>query len=135
MNHVGKLTVMILLLTLLILTILIEYAIPEFVPEEQPTHVILLEMKVNPDSMKRLKTYLSKILTESRKFDGLIRLRVSHSENEPNNILLYQEWKDKQSFRNYIQWRNENEVLEKIMQKLDTPWIRKQYVFESDIQN
>ena len=68
---------------------------------------VLLEANVKPESMEDMKKFMADNLGDTRAFDGCHGISVHTSVDDPNTMVLVEEWESKDHYEKYLGWRTE----------------------------
>lgn len=76
--------------------------------------LVIGEVHVAPDSMDEFKTYLRKILPDSRAYDGFERIELYEDTEDEGPIIFVEHLESRAHQEKYIAWRTETGVMEKL---------------------
>lgn len=76
---------------------------------------VLLEFSVKDDAIEALRTWLRRILPDTRGFDGCVSIAVTQNQDEPTAITVVEQWVSRQHYEKYLQWRTDNGDLEELV--------------------
>jgi len=76
--------------------------------------LLIVEVKVKPDSIDDLKTYLKEILPDTRSFDGNQGLDVYFDIEEKDVMVLVEKWESPEHYHKYHEWRISTGVIDKL---------------------
>ena len=82
---------------------------------------VILGLQVSSESREELLKILESILPDTRTFKGCQSIIVTHNSDNPNNIVLLEQWDTRADHESYIAWRGERGDLEKLGALLMAP--------------
>ncbi|MDH3602532.1 MAG: antibiotic biosynthesis monooxygenase [Candidatus Tectomicrobia bacterium] len=83
--------------------------------------VVLLEVQVKPEDVDNMKAYFKEILPDTRAYDGCQGIDVYGNLDESTNLVLYERWDSRQHYDNYLAWRAETGVVDRLGSMLSGP--------------
>ena len=82
--------------------------------------LVLVEAKVKDGSADALEALMTKILPDTRSYDGCERITVNFDEAR-GTIVLIENWGSETQYQKYLDWRKETGVLDEIVSHLAEP--------------
>ncbi len=82
---------------------------------------VILDIQSKPECIDELKSTLENILPDTRSFDGCLNVKVIENQDNPLNILLFEDWVSREHQEKYLQWRAETGALEALGNMLTQP--------------
>ena len=80
-----------------------------------------------------MKSYLDEILPDTRAYDGCQSLDVYFNTEDTGNMVMVAFWDSRVHYENYLNWRTETGVLDKVgLMFAEPPIIR--YFYRTDLQ-
>jgi quinol monooxygenase YgiN len=76
--------------------------------------MVILEAPVKSDEVSNMKSYLAKILPESRAYEGCQALDVYFNSEDEGKMVLVEHWDSRQRHEKYLGWRTETGVMAKL---------------------
>ena len=77
--------------------------------------LVLLEMNAKSGSAADIKNWLRDELHHARGFDGCNSITVQSNQDDPNNMVIVEDWDSRQQYEKYLAWRVERGDIEKLM--------------------
>ena len=68
---------------------------------------VLLEMRVKEDCVDKLKSWFKSIITDTRDYDGCTSIYVVQNQDDPQNLVIVEQWETRQHYEAYLAWRTE----------------------------
>ena len=84
---------------------------------------VLLEATVKPECIDELVKMFAENFKQTRAYDGCIDVYMNRSHDDPNELVLVEEWETRPHYEHYIAWRTETDVSEKLAGMLSAPAI------------
>ncbi|TDF34923.1 hypothetical protein EYS14_21315 [Alteromonadaceae bacterium M269] len=78
------------------------------------TIITKFELRPKDKTGNSLTEFLTQILPATREYEGCQGAQFGLSESENKSILLLEEWRTKETFEDYIQWRISTGDFEKL---------------------
>jgi len=76
--------------------------------------MVLLEAPVKAEDISNMKSYLAKIFPETRECDGCQGIDAYFNMEDEGKIVLVEHWDSRAHHENYLRWRTETGVMDKI---------------------
>ncbi len=87
--------------------------------------LVLLEVKVKPEEISNMKSYMAKIIPDTRTYDGCQGIDLYFDTGDTASMVAVEYWDSISHYEKYHAWRKETGVLDKIGTMLSgTPNIR-----------
>ena len=83
--------------------------------------LVLLEGQVQPNKIVEMKSYMKKELPDTRSYDGCQGVDVHFNLDDPENMVVMEQWESRGHYDKYLQWRTETGVLAKNVTMLTGP--------------
>ena len=68
---------------------------------------IILEVKIKPGSGDETIALFKELLPDTRKYDGCISIDVYRNQEDPEVIVLVEQWEQRPKHEAYLNWRTE----------------------------
>ena len=81
--------------------------------------MVIVQASINPKHTAEMKSYLAQILPDSRAFEGCQYIDVYFEIDNPDNMVLVEEWDSREDYGKYHAWRTETGVIDKIRSMVD----------------
>ncbi|HBR96863.1 MAG TPA: hypothetical protein DD979_05750 [Gammaproteobacteria bacterium] len=81
---------------------------------------VILEAAIKPGKKDALVALLDSLLPETRAYQGLTHITI-HTDAKGENILFYEEWESAANYEDYLQWRTETGVMDKLGAHFSAP--------------
>ena len=75
---------------------------------------VLLEATVKPEEISNMKSYLAKVLPESRTYDGCQGFDLYFNTEKKGDMVLVEHWDSRAHHEKYLGWRTETGVMDKL---------------------
>ena len=82
---------------------------------------VLLELKAKSGTGGGLVGVFKQILPDTRAFDGNIGVTVLQNQDDPDTLVLVEEWETKPHYEKYLAWRTETGAMDQLAPALDAP--------------
>jgi quinol monooxygenase YgiN len=69
---------------------------------------IIVDMNVKSGSLDQMTAFMRDNLGDTRAFDGCKSLMVQSNVDEPNNLIIVQQWQSRAHYDKYLGWRTES---------------------------
>ena len=76
--------------------------------------LVLLEINVKPENVNDVTNFMRDELHATREFEGCNGLTVHSSQDDPNTLVLVEDWDSRPHYEKYLGWRTERGDLEKL---------------------
>jgi quinol monooxygenase YgiN len=86
---------------------------------------------VKTESIHDVRQLLEEIIPTTKTYEGCISQHVFWQEDKPENFVLVGEWISKEKYNNYIQWRKDNNILQKFIAMFEKPPVTEFYKKEN----
>ena len=85
------------------------------------SQIVTFEITAKKGMEKELLAFFKDTLHETSDFEGCMRVELHTEEQSEGTIFMFEEWKTKQNYENYLAWRGERGDMDKLMQFVDGP--------------
>ena len=75
---------------------------------------ITFVLNLKPEVTEQMCAGFSEMLKDTRKFPGCRSVNIYRNDEDPNKIILLEEWDSRQDYEKYLAWRNEDGALDKM---------------------
>lgn len=82
---------------------------------------VLLEVKAKPGTASELVATFKSILGDTRAYDGCKGVDVYQNSDEPEVIVLVEQWESRAKYEAYLGWRQETGFVDKLVAAIDGP--------------
>ena len=82
---------------------------------------IILEIKAKKGTSSEVLNILRSTLPDTRNYDGCIGLKTYQNQENPDIIVLVEEFENKDKYSKYLGWRQETGVFDNLVTKLEEP--------------
>lgn len=82
---------------------------------------VLLEVTTKPGRMGDLLRMFTENFKQTRVYEGCIDLYMARSEEDPDTVVVVQQWERRSAYDHYLAWRTETGMLDKLMSLAATP--------------
>ena len=69
---------------------------------------VVLELKLQPGTREQAKKEAAAILPDTRKFAGYVSLNLLESTDEPDVLMIVEQWESRAHYQAYFNWRMES---------------------------
>ena len=83
--------------------------------------LVLVEGPVSPENIADMKAYMAEILPDTRAYDGCNGVDAYFNMDDPCNMILVEYWDTRTHHEEYVGWRTETGVMDKIGTMLSGP--------------
>ena len=83
--------------------------------------LVLLEVKVKPEEISNMKSYMAEIIPDTRTYKGCQRIDVYFDTGDTASMVAVEYWDSLAHYEKYHAWRKETGVLDKIGTMLSKP--------------
>ena len=80
---------------------------------------VILDFRAREDSIEDLRSYLHKILPETRGYDGCNNLYLIQNQDDPMALVVIEQWDTRPKYEKYLAWRTETGVVDELITFLD----------------
>ena len=86
---------------------------------------IILEIRAKKGTSSEILNILREVLPDTRSYDGCIGLKTYQNQENPDIIVLVEEFESKDKYSKYLAWREETGVFNSLVARLEeAPSIR-----------
>ncbi len=82
---------------------------------------IILEIKAKPGTSSEIIDNLREVLPDTRRYDGCLGLKTYQNQENPDVIVLVEEFESREKYSKYLSWRQNTGVFDKLASKLQEP--------------
>jgi len=82
----------------------------------------MLELNVVPEVAERVKAGFKDLLVDTRAFEGCEEISVLADQDNPNRILVLEQWATRASYDAYLKWRTERGDMDNIAKVSTEPF-------------
>jgi quinol monooxygenase YgiN len=82
---------------------------------------ITFEMNLKPEVADEMCARLVDMLPETREFPGCRSVNAYRSDEDPNRIMLIEEWDSKEDYDKYLAWRNRDGMMDAMKDIMTRP--------------
>lgn len=82
---------------------------------------VVLELKLQPGTREQAKKEAAAILPDTRKFAGYVSLNLLESTDEPDVLMIVEQWESRAHYQAYFNWRMESGTMAGIGALLAAP--------------
>lgn len=68
---------------------------------------VILELNLKPEVVEAVKDGFAATLVDTRKFEGCEEISIIQSEDDPNKLLILEQWETRANYEAYLKWRTE----------------------------
>ena len=76
--------------------------------------LVILEVNAKPENSGDLINYMKDELHHTRGSDGCNGITVHRNQDDPNNIVIVEDWDSRPQYEKYLAWRKERGDLDKM---------------------
>lgn len=88
---------------------------------------IVLELNAGQNKLETLLKTLQTILPDTRCYEGCNQVIVLTNQDDPYNIILLENWENREKYEKYLRWREERGDLDALGEMLSQPASLKLY--------
>lgn len=77
--------------------------------------LILVDVKIKPQSFDDLKNWMRNNLHDTRAFDGCNGITIQRNQDDPNNVIFVEDWESRSHYEKYLAFRSERGDIEDLM--------------------
>ena len=82
---------------------------------------VLLEATAKPECIYDLIAMLHENFKETRVYDGCIDVYMNRGHDDPNQLVLVEQWETRPNYETYLAWRTDTGVSEQLAGMLSAP--------------
>ena len=82
---------------------------------------VLLELKAKAGTGGGLAGVFKQILPDTRKFEGCKGVTVLQNQDDPDTLVLVEEWETKENHQKYMAWRTETGLVDQLVAAIEGP--------------
>lgn len=75
---------------------------------------VLLSVTAKPECLDELVAMFTENFKQTRVYDGCIDIYMTRSHDDPNELLLVEQWETRPHYERYLAWRGETGVVDKL---------------------
>ena len=75
---------------------------------------VLLQVTAKPECIDELIEMFGENFKQTRVYEGCIDIYMTRSHDDPNTLLLVEEWETRPHYEKYLAWRAETGVVDKL---------------------
>ena len=80
---------------------------------------VLLEFKAKPDAIEGIRSFLRKILPDTRGYEGCVGLNLTQDQDDPTAFVVVEQWDSRKQYETYLQWRVDSGVMDELAVMLE----------------
>jgi quinol monooxygenase YgiN len=80
---------------------------------------VVVEFRVKEGCVETLRTWLRDILPVTRGYEGCLTLNVAQDQDDPNHIVVVEQWASRKHHERFIEWRAERGDLDPMIEMLE----------------
>ncbi|MEW6471366.1 MAG: putative quinol monooxygenase [Actinomycetota bacterium] len=69
--------------------------------------MVIVELPAQPDRTEELKAFIRSIIDGTREFAGCRGLSMHENDDDPNEVMLVEQWESRGAHEKYVAWRTE----------------------------
>ena len=82
---------------------------------------VILEVKAKPGTGDEVVAFFRSILPETRAYEGCTSVDTLQNSDDADNVLVVEVWDTREHYENYLAWRREKGVSDRLKQALAEP--------------
>ena len=82
---------------------------------------VLVEFQVPSDNLDTFTTDLLAILPDTQTYDGCLGVELVSNQDQSEHLMLVEQWAARQQHEQYMQWRQDTGVLNRLGALLSAP--------------
>ena len=82
---------------------------------------VILELHVKPDLTEQVKAGFKDLLPDTRTFAGCEGIQVLQNQEQPDMLLVLEQWASREHFDAYLKWRTDRGDIDTIVSFSTTP--------------
>jgi quinol monooxygenase YgiN len=82
---------------------------------------ITFVLNLKPEVAEPVKSGFAEMLKDTRAFPGCRSVNIYQNDEDPNKIILIEEWDSRQHYEKYLAWRNEDGAMDRMGDILTSP--------------
>ena len=90
---------------------------------------VMLAFHLKPDLVEEVKTSLRELLPDTRAFEGCEDISVVQSQEDPNTLLIVEQWAARENYEAYFKWRTDTGAIAMVNDMCTEPLQPKYYDF------
>jgi quinol monooxygenase YgiN len=90
---------------------------------------VVLEFHLKPDAVGEVKASFREVLPDTRAFKGCENISVMQSQEDPNLLVILEQWDTRESYEAYYKWRSDTGTIAMINGLCTAPLEPKYYTF------
>ena len=79
---------------------------------------VILEVKAKPGTGNEVLAKFKEVLPDTRGYDGCISLDTLQNQEDPDTIMLVENWESKAHYDKYLAWRKETGAFDQLASAL-----------------
>ena len=83
---------------------------------------VILELNINPEMADDVKAGFKDGLTDTRGFEGCEEISVIENQDDPNMVLVLEQWESREHYEAYLKWRTDRGDMDNINQISTEPY-------------
>lgn len=80
---------------------------------------VILDVRVKEGSLEDLRSWMHRILSETRGYDGCNNLYIVQNQDDPLALAVIEQWETRPKYEKYLAWRTETGVVDELVAMLD----------------
>jgi quinol monooxygenase YgiN len=85
------------------------------------TTQVILEFRAKSDCIERARSFLKRVLPDTRGYDGCVTLHVVQNQDDPAGIMIVEQWETRGHYEHYLAWRTASGVMDEFGAMMDGP--------------
>ena len=76
---------------------------------------VILEFRLHEDWIEKLRTWMRKILPDTRGYDDCVTIHLLQNQDEPMAIAVIEHWESRQIYEKYLAWRTDMGIVDELV--------------------
>lgn len=85
------------------------------------TIAVVLELALKPEAVEDFCRQIPITLEETRRFEGFVDIAIRRHAEDPNRIVMIEEWASRSAYEAYVAFRTESGVMDQLAAALTDP--------------
>jgi quinol monooxygenase YgiN len=80
---------------------------------------VILEVRTKEGCFDQVRDWFKGALPDTREYDGCQSIHLVNNQDDPNSIMIVEQWETRQKYETYLAWRGERGDMDTLGAMLD----------------
>ena len=80
---------------------------------------VILELRTKEDCIDKAREWFKSVLPDTREFDGCTLIHLVKNQDDPQNLMIIENWDSRPQYEKYLAWRTERGDIDQLAEMMD----------------